>query len=505
MHTPLDHFGPESKPPDTDLPQSPPVIKLVANCESPGAGEVNPESLKNLPQELREAREKLVELTGKWNPVEICTPAPEVINRERTIFLANFNKGVEYTPQYEYSLPEDLLNPETRRTLNELRVTIRSLKTNSPSEQLFRFILLEELKDAEAIYNLAQGMAQKNEEAIQISLATLYPKLEPHLVEEANRQYQDLTQSAPTEKLPADLSQEEISWLEQKTFSPQETADAFSWALKKYGLLKESDQDIGFRVEVSPDVTSIDVRDRSEKGPIVLVPAVRQAKPLNGKALLGLIAHEIEGHARQSMNGEQLFLLGGGRSKVADETLYEGLALRHELAIYKKLFGEVTQFGGPPALVLAAADAENGSSFSQIFANNLDRDLHIVLKIPFDQDLPSQEELKTTHAAVYEQSQKTAFLRTHRVLRGHTDLSNKDSFANTKDLAYLWGQIIDTELCQAGLGHINEAAVIKTEALPLMSRLNLKEDSLPFRFLNVAESYWHEVLKPQFIEGKTEK
>ena len=69
----------------------------------------------------------------------------------------------------------------------------------------------------------------------------------------------------------------------------------------------ERTQHSGFAVTVDEKTTSIDVRDKSAKGPTVFIP---KQKKMNGIELLKLIGHEIEGHARQSINGERLFLIG---------------------------------------------------------------------------------------------------------------------------------------------------------------------------------------------------
>jgi len=240
---------------------------------------------------------------------------------------------------------------------------------------------------------------------------------------------------------------------------------------------------------ISDKVTSIDVRDKASDGPTIFIPKDRKIKL---DELIGLVAHEIEGHARQSVNGRKLFLIGGGSLMGDNDMLYEGLGKRYEARIREKLFGD--KASEPlPFFTFAVNDAEIGKSFSQIFSDQLDRRLHANLGINPDQQI----DVSKIDDKSLSKAKDQAWLTTYRVMRGHIDTSNPHSYALAKDLAYLRGWMLDQDLLDINAGYLNEAAVIHYKALKLIARFDLEEEDLPVPFKDVSAKYWEEVLKPK--------
>lgn len=82
-------------------------------------------------------------------------------------------------------------------------------------------------------------------------------------------------------------------------------------------------------------------------------------------------------------------------------------------------------------------------------------------------------------------------------MRGHIDTTNNSSFAMAKDLCYIRGWLLDRQLREKGLGHLNEAAIIARGGLQLLAEFRLSESDLPLPYRDVATKYWQKVLKPQ--------
>lgn len=340
---------------------------------------------ETLPQELVDIAEKIRELTGTWNPVELYTPNNAHSEKDR--FLEEFIAGRVYNPQFTYSNAENFTVGSSREQLVELYKRVVQYKPADRVGRLSRVALRYKIQDDLATLDLAQGLQEKDEKKISRALASKYPGTDQQLLQVARDIYQTrFTGSHKIPTTPGVITEEEKKILEAREFTPEETAAALSWALDQYGLLRIPPGQTGFAVKISSDVTDVDVRDKSKDGLTVFVP-IRRDRPLDGVKFLKLIAHEIEGHARQSANGERLFLIGGGKLKIDDETSYEGLAKRSDDLISRKLFG--TAEGIPiPYYAFAVRAAEEGHSFSEIFQTQLELRLREELKILLFQTLP---------------------------------------------------------------------------------------------------------------------
>lgn len=444
---------------------------------------------ETLPPELVSIAEAIAELTGTWNPVELYTPGNA--QEEKTRFVESFLADKEYNPVFTYPYAEQFSLGDTRQRLKDFLHQVRGFEPKGQIDRLGRVALRYKIKDDLATLDLIEGLQQKDEEKISRSLAQKYQGVNDQLWQTAQEIYE--MRLFGQHKVPSgqgSINEVEQGALSAREFSAEEIASALQWALKEYGMFREDSQHSGFAVTVDEKTTSIDVRDKSAKGPTVFIP---KQKKMNGIELLKLIGHEIEGHARQSINGERLFLIGGGSLKVDDETLYEGLAKRNDDQLSQSLFG--TEEGIPiPHYTYAVRDAMQGKSFSEIFQGQLEMRLRESLNIALTEPAPQRSNIPEK---ILQKAMDQAWMTTFRVMRGHVDTSNKRAFAMTKDLSYLQGWLLDRQLRKHGLGHLNEAAIIARGGLQLLAEFQLSESDLPLPYRDVATKFWQEVLKPQ--------
>lgn len=452
-------------------------------------------SLEEIPLELRQTAESVATISDTWNPVEIFTADSSSLNTEKKKFLEAYDNGETYNPQFTYSYAQSLDLADQRTALTQQLRRLRQFAPGNRHQRLFRTALYFKIKDDLATCDLVDGLKTKNEKKIARAMKQKYPGTDQAILEAATTTYNHLLLGTDNETTTSrngnyPLTPEEQDFLKNREFSDAEIAKAFEWALDQYGILRSKENPQGFQVKIDKEATAIDVRDKSKDGPTVFIPAGRTVK---ADKALEYIGHEIEGHARQSINGERTFLLGGGRLKVDNEMLYEGLGKRYDERFRRKFFG--TSSGEPlPYYTFAIASAENGASFYEIFAQQMDLRLRARLKIGLDQSLPDRQHIDP---AILTATKDNAWTTTYRVMRGHTDTSNKSKFAMAKDLSYLRGWLIDKQLENNGLGFLNEEGVIASGGLQLLAELKLSQDQLPLPFKDVTTKYWEEVLKPQ--------
>lgn len=217
---------------------------------------------------------------------------------------------------------------------------------------------------------------------------------------------------------------------------------------------------------------AIDVRDKSSRGPIIVIPKNSVYHPLRAVELIG---HEIECHVRQSMNGlKTLKTLAGGALKPDNETLYEGTAVQFEQAFKLKTVGRAVH--APMAnRYIAINRALHGQSFSMIaeWAYNE----------------------ATRNRETKEQALNTAFSTAYRSLRGATDAHNNEGYAFCKDLAYLSGYYHARNLKAHKLDFWLDLGVLSPDDLVFVaSKLKFTEKEIPFPRQNLAEKLLENVL-----------
>ncbi|MGH7203648.1 MAG: hypothetical protein ACREHC_04360 [Candidatus Levyibacteriota bacterium] len=443
---------------------------------------------------------EIAEITGSWNPVELLTPTN--VQSEQENFFAAIDKGEIYNPQFTYTVLPIYTSELNEEHLLFLQRQVRECKPSRDDRlgRIARIALDYKIRDDLATVDIARAMtsrtdASTKDQAIKQALSQKYPGTDDVLWRAAQEDFARRTQSTNGEtKQTGILTKEEQEYLETREFDAEDFKIAIEWALSQYGILKIDNEpnSMGFTVVIDPAVTAIDVRDKSANGPTVFIPADKKE---NGIKLLKIIGHEIEGHARQSVNGQLLFGIGGGPLKVDNEMLYEGEGKYNDDLVSRILTGETTATA-LPVYTYAVRAAENGASFYEIYQQQLQMYLQMELHISDPADLPPLEEIDSQKVT---KGKDLGWRRSYRVMRGHTDTTNREAFANAKDLAYKRGEMIVEDLRQHDLGYLNEAGIIASGGLQLLAEFAISENDLPLPHKGVAIRYWHEVLQPQMF------
>jgi len=320
------------------LPEHLPEVGLFikSRAQSP---EVWHEDAEVSPQML-EIAESIGELTGTWNPVEIYTGSPESIKREKEKFFDAFDQGQQYDPVFEYPIAQSMDMSEARSVLWDKLGEVRTVEPHSEKDRLFRVALYTKVRDDLATCDLVDGIKSEDEALIGHAIRTKYGQSDPVLIDYAEQAYRDLVSGSGEEAVDQSqllLTPEQQKLLREARVDANGLKEIFEWVLNEYGMLRTEDNSAGFQVKISDFTTSIDVRDKSDDPMTVYIPTNQE----NSVAFaLGIAAHEIEGHARQSMNGMTMFKLGGGRLKMDNEVLYEGLGMHEQDSVMRSLFGE---------------------------------------------------------------------------------------------------------------------------------------------------------------------
>lgn len=440
--------------------------------------------LETMHPELLAIAEELERLTGRWNAVALYTPSGENVESERERFLEARKRGERIEPVFTYPVAERTEFEEPRAALRELDRRVRALEPGTEIERLARISLHFKIQDDVATCDVIEGIRTKDERLIKRGFERMYPGTDPVLVERAERQY--VAECLPHPATRGKLADDEIRWLKKRIVTPEEQAKGLEWALKEIGILRSPECPDGFNVIVSSDVTSIDVRDKCEGGPTIFVPATRDGRDIDALEFCALQNHEVIGHARQAMNGRRR---GLDTMRKHDESLYEGLGMRYENDFMRKWAGRV-EAPESPLYVLAVSLAEEGKGFSRIVDDQERRWLHVYGKIPADQPIPD-----SLDPAIRDKALKRAYRTAYRVMRGHTDMSNPEGYAMAKDVAYFRGVLLDEQLQAAGLGVLNEAAIMSPSALRMVARFDVNEENLPYPFKDVGSEYLQRFLE----------
>lgn len=444
---------------------------------------------KYLPTELKKITIEIGKVTGRWNPVEILTPDAENCKEEKAKFFDSFTQHKIYNPQFEYLYALSIDAMSAKRRLINIFDKLCSYNAKNPTEHITVKALRKKLRDDFATCEMLLGIQTRDQHRIATAIDFKYEDLNPELYYTSLYDYHYKTKKLSTSDEKGLLTDDEKKFLKSITCGPEEIKKAFEWALKQYGLLRTDTNKIGYTVIIDDKATSIDVRDKSVKGPTIFIPRSRKAK---ADKLLELITHEIEGHVRQSMNGQELFTFGGGILKIDDEMLYEGLAKRYDERFRRKFFG-YKKFTPHPYFTFAIQKVQRGVSFYNIFEEQLDMRLHVKLKEEPDHSVPSLSEIDQK---LLTRCMENSWNTTLRVIRGHTNTRNPKGFTMTKDIAYLKGWLVDKDLCASDLSFVNEAAIMDTTTLQLIAECDLEEKMLPYPFKDITVKYWETILKP---------
>jgi hypothetical protein len=440
--------------------------------------------LSDVPAELTEIVERLEKLTGTWNPVELYTA--DNMDTEKAAFIDAFKRGEDFVPTFDYADAASFDVETVRPALDALRARAMALPKGNDRDRLARVALVAKIDDDLATCDIAEGMKTGNDALVKRGCRAKYPGGDARLTAFATETFAQLLATPPPD-VPSLLADDEKDYLKKRRMSTEEQAEAFTWALKKLGIYREQGAEgDGFQVIIDEKATALDVRDKSKRGATVVIPVKRDGT-MTADELCALIEHEIGAHARQAVNGKRLFKIGGGALRKDDETLYEGLAIRYEWEFMEKQFGKVRHDMDLSTLYVFAVDiAEKGGTFREVFENQLERRVRLKLKIPVDLPVPAKEDMDEKE---YDECLGKAWRTTYRVMRGHTDATNKEGFAMTKDLAYLRGWLMDRQLLEAGQGHANEAAIMSTEGLQTLATMEFTPEDVPVKYEPIGEEY----------------
>ena len=451
-----------------------------------------------IPPFLQEIATDIASITGTWNPVEILTPDGENCTEEKERFFTAFLQNRPYNPQFMYSHAGTFDTKSSRRHLFAVWERLEQWQAANRIDDLIKKSLNYKIQDDLATCDMVEGIIGRDQHKIAVAIDHKYVDLDNNLYEYSKHEYKKKTERHfYTTNHKGFLSDEEVKFLKSVTFYAEDIKGAFEWALAEYGLLRTEKNRMGYRVVIDNKATSIDVRDKSVHGQTIVIPKSRKAK---GDKLLGLMAHEIEGHVRQSMNGWELFMVGGGVMKIDDEMLYEGLAKRYDEEFRQKFFGYKESVPNPYS-TFAIQKVQRGFSFYEIFSEQVDMRLHVKLRVSPDKKLPR---LKTIDQQLLVKCMENAWNTTVRVLRGHTDTENPRGFTMTKDLSYLRGWQIDKQLVELGHRHINEAAIMTASDIVMLAEFDLTEAHFPYPYKDVTTKYWIEILRPQMTTAEPE-
>ncbi|MCL2110146.1 flavohemoglobin expression-modulating QEGLA motif protein [Microgenomates group bacterium] len=503
------------------LPQDPEVATITEIYHQPDKLPLpSPENYSDTLKQILELAREIEPYTSKINPINLLTI--DNLNAVKADFLANPTQNPVFTYQKSTTDLKEAFGGDISSVVNHLKETRRQLleiKTDRGSvEQIARFVLGEIIRDHLAALDLTEGLATANEAQVKTSLGRIYgQELSPATISSAEQLFDFLKQPSSPEHQPAGLVPENIvttidslpdfpsnaAGVEQLALlreqNPQQAAyyadaaqikHAFEWSLEQYYQHYDASHEQPlppekkYQVIIDPTASSIDVRDKSPFGKTVVVPEHRIVKV---DALLKLIEHEIEAHARQGLNGssDKIGGLGGGSLKINDEVLMEGLALVNEDRLERELFGREPKITERRIYYIFTEQmAAQGKDFVATF-----REIRPKIAELF---LASGKDIEQQSAVIDDE----AWLVTYRAFRGHTDTSNPLSFASLKDRAYLEGYLLANQLQKNNISHLNELAVPQLKALRLLARFDVQPSNQDFPHLDLAKRYYSEHLSP---------
>jgi|GEM_PF-1023319 len=477
-------------------------VKEILAAQGPGgiAFRSFDEMKADLPKAFVKTLERLPQLTARFNPVELYTA--DDVNALKEDFIERYKEGERFNPTLTYekgtqnlrkSLKQDGTSPEKVKVeLQKLRAEVAQ-EALAPGDDLgavMKKAILHKLDDDLSTLDLLEGLEQKRDPQIKAALATKYGRgVGQPLYDAAKVVFSFLVENqahAPKRKgadappppkmeLPADLAKH-LSKAE--TMSGAEFKDAVDWMLNRYyGMYEQKTgkafpKELKYTVQLDARFSAIDVRDKSSDGPIIGIPD----KPRSPKKYLELLRHEVDMHARQSLNGHFMFGFGGGALKVDEETWYEGLAKTADTELMMEMFGDNTN-PTLPYYPFAIRMAEEGKSFVEVFE--------------------AMKTLRLEAGSSEKMALSNAWNTAYRVFRGHIDTSNPDAYAMPKDQAYLRGWMLQSQLADHGLSHLNEAAIGPLDGPLTLSRFDFGPDDLMFPDVNLTRAYFEEVMRPK--------
>lgn len=348
---------------------------------------------------------------GTINPVELVTATN--VSSVKSTWINNAINGDYGNPQLEYN--RELLE-KTVSYAEPLR-RLRKIIANEPSS-LINDLVIGRLDEALRSTELAAAILIHNDAEAKRHATAIYGMPTSEQVYQAYRLVREEADDPlpPTVHHRAKINKTEREALEAKKFYANDIKYWFERVLDLYNIE-------GWRVEINPIYTAIDVRDKNSSGmPVVGIPFDSEK---NGLQLICLVGHEIECHLRGSENCRQLLLellgedspylpLIPALAKSDNEYLYEGVAKVSDVRL-----GGDSQMPKPFATI-ACDLAERGYGFDTI-TSTLYNFIHNA-----NPNRKKEDVLKTTWGTTY------------RILRGSSNTARGD-YLFSKDYSYFCG------------------------------------------------------------------
>lgn len=373
------------------------------------------------------------------NPVEVVTPTN--VAEEKKKWIERVHVGIFTNPYFRYNVPLLEKTISRRERLIGLSSELSSIVAEGEAEQFVLDQLKQVVRDGIDTTILAESILFGcDDESAEITLRKygLPAEEDVHLALNyalSNLHFDEFEQKVDSGMCP--YSTEDIELLSTKCFNAEGIRDMFDWAMLQYGKC--------WPIEINPDCTSIDVRDKSVAGhPVIVIPVKRE---VSGLKLAELIGHEIECHWRSSVNASLIGVL-----KSDDELVYEGLAALKDKEYNRNYCGTFNL--NSAYYMIAMNEAMQSKCFARVGGI-----IHDHLPISLGQSRAAK-----------------AWLYTYRVFRGITDTENASGYAFTKDRAYFEGYRFAKQLLADGKADYLAFSTLNKSALErLMSILSIDD------------------------------
>lgn len=394
--------------------------------------------------EMTEIIDGLSDISSMINIVEMVTPTNHATERDAWLEEARQNRFVEPNFQYDKDLLARIIT--MRPKFREIKIKADGLihnelgnSANSAQKLTLFYMLRNRVLAVEKALDFAHQIYTGNHQALRGSAQAIYGT--PTTIDMAHRYVEELNRGGGKETA-SDTSHVEIgNKLKEVRIDAQGIKRAFIWAAEQCGFSKTRP------VLVMPKASSIDVRDTSSDGPMVVIP---EDKLISGMRLLELVGHEVLCHWRDSENAQILLPgFGGGALKAYDEAIYEGHAVTCDYQTCLKYTGEAAKLA-QPYYVIAESLAKEGLAFPTV-ADEIYR-----LK---------PQTGNTEHTVL-----SKTWLITYRAFRGSNGQNNiQRRYAFSKDRAYFEGRLLARELIDAGLGHLLDLGTLGEKDLSMIT------------------------------------
>lgn len=404
-----------------------------------------------LPKVVIETLDKIGDVIAPINLVEAITPLN--VASEKQKWLAEAPTSFE-NPKFQY-------NTELLKALVSLEPDIQL--ANSFHEQVMggldgdiatisiMQIAKNRLQEAQSAIDAARAILEGDSRKTGEEMMKIYGFPDASTIVSAHQYARELmSDGGMLQKQPV-ITASELTRLSAVKYNADSIKQGFLWVAERCGFE-------GTRpIEVDEYATAIDVRDKSSRGAIVVIPKTRV---VTGVKLLTLAAHEILCHWRDSENAELL----AKNMKGADEILYEGHAMSVESQVELMLSGKTRRLA-LPWRIIGMDIAKNGGNFAQVAA-----------------------ELYPMILAVEKDAAKAlngVWTSCMRIFRGATDTANnqRNCYVYTKDRAYFEGKTLVNALHQQGLGNLAEfGALTPADVSILLPTINLLTANLSYQY-----------------------